>query len=170
MRDDFDAVYTRYFPRLWKFASRFVGPQAAEEVVQDVMFNFWMRRDANMSERELTAFLYSAVRRRSWDVLRHNNVVERTENEAVVNEVSLAMGESVLPPDEHIANDEISVALNKAMQTLPDRTQAILQLRWGEGMAYDQIAGVLGISITAAKVQMSRARRVLAPLLERFRD
>src|SRR5687767_7815321 len=101
-RDVFDAIYTQYFPRLWEFASRFVGSAVAEEVVQDVMLDVWKRGELSLEGRELTAFLYSAVRRRSWDILRHQNIVERTETDAVLTDDIVAMGEPSLAPDEHV--------------------------------------------------------------------
>jgi RNA polymerase sigma-70 factor, ECF subfamily len=41
---------------------------------------------------------------------------------------------------------------------LPEKQRSILLLRDAEGLAYDEIARVLGISLAAVKVNLFRAR------------
>ena len=51
------------------------------------------------------------------------------------------------------------------MQTLPEIDRTVLLLRAKEEMAYEDIAAVTGLSVTAAKVKVFRARAKLAALL-----
>jgi RNA polymerase sigma factor (sigma-70 family) len=64
----------------------------------------------------------------------------------------------------------LTTTLDQLLNTLSERNRVIMTLRWIHGMTYEQIAGVLGISNDAAKKQGRRLQRLLAPLLERFRD
>jgi DNA-directed RNA polymerase specialized sigma24 family protein len=53
----------------------------------------------------------------------------------------------------------------KAIRRLPEGDRAALLMRTG-GLAYDQIAPALGISVTAAKVRVHRARKRLIGMQE----
>ncbi len=55
--------------------------------------------------------------------------------------------------------------LDQAMSRLPSNLCAPLRLKYMEGMAYDEIAEVLGIGVSAAKMRVLRARNQLAEML-----
>jgi RNA polymerase sigma-70 factor (ECF subfamily) len=50
------------------------------------------------------------------------------------------------------------------MTRLPEKDRAALLLRAMEGMPYEQIARTLGISVSAAKVKVHRARLALVDI------
>ncbi len=55
--------------------------------------------------------------------------------------------------------------LERAMARLPVKLSAPLRLKYMEDMAYDEIAAVLGIGVSAAKMRVLRARNQLAEML-----
>ena len=55
--------------------------------------------------------------------------------------------------------------LERAMARLPAKLGSPLRLKYMEGMAYGEIADVLGISVSAAKMRVMRARNRLAEML-----
>ena len=78
-------------------------------------------------------------------------------------------------PENTLAAYELAVAqsgenpdfypLEAALARLPAKLGAPLRLKHMEGMSYDEISGVLGIGVSAAKMRVSRARRQLAEIL-----
>ncbi len=56
--------------------------------------------------------------------------------------------------------------LEEAMAKLPHKLCAPLRLKYMEGMPYDEIARVLGIGVSAAKMRTLRARKQLLELLK----
>ena len=48
------------------------------------------------------------------------------------------------------------------MQALPEIDRAVLLMRAHDDLSYEEIAAALGISVTAAKVKVHRARARLA--------
>jgi len=56
--------------------------------------------------------------------------------------------------------------LEAAMARLPPKLGAPLRLKYIEGMAYDEVAAVLGIGVSAAKMRVLRARNLLAEMLD----
>ena len=65
MDDTFDitykALFRRYYPNLMFYATRLVGDEEAEDVVQDVFVELWKRRDSMVIGDQIQAFLYRAV-------------------------------------------------------------------------------------------------------------
>ena len=87
-RLDFSEIYAVYFPRMLRFACTYViDKEEAENIVQDVFIYLWEHRSLLDGLRIPQAFLFTLVKRRSLDLLRHNisvvephNSLEEVEN------------------------------------------------------------------------------------------
>jgi len=77
----------------------------------------------------------------------------------IENEVSQRQA----PPDM----DETSEAVKTALSDLPSDAREVVFLRFYDGLSYDQISAVLGISEQAINGRLRRAKRKLAELLRR---
>jgi len=60
--------------------------------------------------------------------------------------------------------------LKKAMDTLSEKDRMTYVLREVEGLAYDEIGSMLGTSVVAARIRVSRARQQLKAKLEEMLD
>ncbi len=71
------------------------------------------------------------------------------------------------PDPERIAmgKDRLSI-LMRALNTLSEIDRAAVVMRFHEGMAYREIAQILGVSLSAVKVKIHRARLRLAAVEE----
>ena len=62
MNENFDitykALFRRYYPNLIFYATRLVGEEEAEDVVQDVFVELWKRKDTIEIGDQIQAFLY----------------------------------------------------------------------------------------------------------------
>lgn len=78
MNENFDvtykALFRRYYPSLIFYATRLVGEEEAEDVVQDVFVELWKRKDHIEIGDQIQAFLYRAVYTRALNVLKHRSV------------------------------------------------------------------------------------------------
>ncbi len=78
MNENFDVIYQtlfrRYYPSLILYATRLVGEEDAEDVVQDVFVELWRRKNSIEIGDQIQAFLYRAVYTRALNVLKHRNV------------------------------------------------------------------------------------------------
>jgi RNA polymerase sigma factor (sigma-70 family) len=164
-------------------------------VVHDIFFALWQRRTSIDPETALAPYLFTAVRRRVIDVLRHAQVEERLERsltkidartwivdppdtghvnrrvlDSAKEETAIpALGEPPLTPDEAASLSELTTALDQLFAQLSERNRALMTLRWIHGMTYEQIADALGTSLDATKKQGRRLQQLLTPLLEHFR-
>lgn len=75
MNEHFDLTYKslfrRYYTNLLFYATRIVGEEDAEDVVQDVFVELWKRKDTMKVGEQIQAFLYRAVYTRALNVLKH---------------------------------------------------------------------------------------------------
>ena len=89
MEDEFDIVYRqlfrKYYANLLFYATRMVGEEDAEDVVQEVFVELWHRKDSVTVGEQIQAFLYRAVYTRALNVLKHRDI--KNSYEAVMQEV-----------------------------------------------------------------------------------
>jgi RNA polymerase sigma-70 factor (ECF subfamily) len=64
-------------------------------------------------------------------------------------------------PDELLSADKTTRAIERALHALPARQRAALLLRTQEEQGYDEIAAVLGVSVSSVKSLLHRAREAL---------
>ena len=78
MNEHFDLTYKslfrRYYTNLLFYATRIVGEEDAEDVVQDVFVELWKRKDTMKVGEQIQAFLYRAVYTRALNVLKHRDL------------------------------------------------------------------------------------------------
>jgi len=165
----FRQIFEDYAMRLQRFAQLWVGADVAEDLVQDVLFDLWRRRDTlQVQNGNLTAYLFSAVRNRVGMYARHEHVSNRLTTANDDDVVSPGMGTSPVAPDEQVILDDFHVAMKAVMTQLSPLQRAVLLLRWTQGLSYGDIGTALSISENAARHHMSRLRQVLRPLLSDY--
>lgn len=161
-----DTLYLAYYERLLRFAYTFVRSRpAAEEVVQDVFLALWQRRASVQVWESGAAYLYTAVRNRALKIARHHGVVERTVESASANQIAIATGEPLASPDIRLERNELAAHIARAIANLPARRRLALTLRWRHQLSYADIAVVMGTSVQAVTLLVSRARDEIAALV-----
>jgi RNA polymerase sigma-70 factor (ECF subfamily) len=152
----FDAIFRAWYPSLVRASESLVRSRAvAEEVVQEVMLELWKRRESLDPNTSAQAYLFQSTRNRSLNYLRH----ERVEREA---EPQIARSEAVdAPADSLMVEEEMQVALRRAIEGLPERCREVFVLSRTHGLKYSEIAQTLGISVKTVEAQMGKALRVM---------
>ena len=69
--------------------------------------------------------------------------------------------------DEVENHDENSRAIRQAIEQLPESAKDLVVLRYYDGLSYEQISSVLGISHAAINGRLLRAKRKMADYLKR---
>ena len=67
-----------------------------------------------------------------------------------------------------LERSELETALHQAIAELPDERRIVVVLRDVEGLAYEEIAEVLGLELGTVRSRLHRARMELKAKLERF--
>jgi len=156
----FDVVFRSNYTHLVRMAESVVRePALAEEIAQDVMLEFWRRRESLDIEQTFRAYLIRATRNRALNHIRHERIVAR--------EAALAALESPSSPsaEEDMLGVELERAVRDAIDGLSDNCREVFQLSRESGLKYAEIATTLEISIKTVEKRMGQA---LAELRDRL--
>jgi RNA polymerase sigma-70 factor (family 1) len=160
----FEALFTRFYGGLLRYANTLLRypTDAADDVVAEVFCTLWASRTQLGVQGSLAAYLYTAVKHRAFDRLRAQ---KRTLLDAT-DELPHTQPEAEhLQPDHLLVYQELSAQVSNLIEQLPERTRQVFQLHRDGGLTYEEIAGLLSISINSVKTHMFRALRFLKSTL-----
>ena len=157
----FRALYDAVYVDLLRFVQRRVHPTHAEDVVGDVMLVAWRRLD------DVPADLSSA---RAWLFgVAHKTLQNARRREGRQDAVAVRLAETAPPAADTSQSPEAiadRVDIAAAWPRLSTVHQEAIALTVLDGLSAPEAALVLGISPTAFRLRLSRARRSLRRHLE----
>jgi RNA polymerase sigma-70 factor (ECF subfamily) len=157
--DAWRRVFWRIYPRLLAYATRQVGPEAAEDVVAETMTKAVAGIDRfRWQPAGFDAWLFGIARHVCSDHHRHNSRARRTY-------VSVPMVEPAAPGDR-LERDEAHAELQQLFARLSPADQQLLELRVIAGLSAEETAAVLGRRAGAVRTAQSRALARLRRMLE----
>lgn len=161
----YGALFAELYERLQEFCATYVGTVAiAEEIVQDVFLDLWVRRAEWNPQGGVRAYLFRAVRNRAINVVRDR----RTAGRLNPVDVDAWMGTPAPPPDTESPSAALAAALAPVLETLPPARRRAALLRWRFGLAYVEIASILGTSVASVTMHIQRARETVRPVVEGY--
>lgn len=162
---DFETIYFSYFQKMKRFAMEYVVSEAdAENIAQDVFTELWEKRDMLSTHTNLIAFLFTSIRNRSLNHLRHK-MVEQEATLKLQEEYRLTLGlnfESLESFGDAVFSErEIEKMISNALDSLPDKCREIFIMSKIEGRKQKDIASELNISLSTVETQIGIAYRKL---------
>lgn len=168
----FEEIYVAYFSKMKRFAQEYVlSEEDAENIVQDVFMELWEKREVLTFQINLIAYLFTAIKNRSIDFLRHKLTVKEASGK-MQEEYALTLrmkyySLEVLDQDlfkEETLEDIIEDAINK----LPEKCREVFIKNKIEGKKQKEIAAELNITINTVETQMSIAYKKLKAELKDY--
>ncbi len=140
---------------LWEplvaFAGRVLsGAGDPQDLVQDVLVRLWERRTSLRTKGSLRALLFTMVRNACLDEHRRRSRRDRTRAE-------IPPPPEPRTPYQDVQGAELERAAAAAVRKLPARRQEIFRLVREEGLTYQEVAQVLGLSPQTVANHMSLA-------------
>ena len=150
------AALERYERPLLCYVARMVrDDEAARDIVQDA-FAWLCREDHAALDGRVAEWLYTVCRRRAIDVHRK----EKRMTPLTAEIAAAAEGFEPLPT-VRVEQNESGAALLRLVESLPDRQQEALRLKFQGGLAYKQIAAVMETSVRNVGVLIHTAIKQL---------
>ncbi len=150
--------------KLFRLAMRItLSREEAEDVVQDTLIKIWNSRDKWQDIDSIEAYSLT---------IAHNLALDRTkrkdnQNGSLEEEKTERLDPSYNPSERMIQKDKLDI-VRRIIDELPEKQRSCLQLRDIEGKAYQEIAGILGITAEQVKVNIFRARQTVKQRFQRF--
>jgi RNA polymerase sigma-70 factor (ECF subfamily) len=164
LQENFDRIYICYFARMQRFAKIYVmSDEEAENIVQDVFLMLWEKRKVLNIQISLTAYLFSLVKNKCIDYLRHKIIDDEYKRELSFKLNALEEINRAFATDE-----DIEKFINDALQKLPARCREIFVKSRVEGKKYSEIAEELNISVNTVENQMVFALKKLRVELKEY--
>ena len=162
-RSAFETLFRRHTPPLVNFLARMVKDRGrAEELAQDVFIRIYNARERYEAKARFSTWMFGIAHNLALNELgrAYRKRERRFEEGAEARSPDPAPGPQLLLEARRAA-----ARLEAALAALPDRQRAALLLRTQQGLAYDEIAEALGVSLASVKSLIHRAREGLTRLL-----
>lgn len=160
-QEAFSRLITRYAPAMRAYAKRF-NPNSADDVVQDSLVIAWKKIDQVTNPAAIKSWLMSLTARKALDYKR------REKNHQALEQSPEPITSAPGPASEAIAA-EVSSSLEQAITQLSQGQRQVWLLREFGGLSYQEIAHELGLSATAVRGRLARAREILVEAMEEWR-
>lgn len=148
----FRVLYRRYDKRLFAYCLRALGDrEAAEDVFQTIATTVFEKRE-HFTGGNFAGWLFTIARNYC---LKHRQRQRHTEN---IDDVAYTMADEADRTGDDIL---LKQALKDAITALQDDFRDALEMRYFDGLSYDEIAQALDISVALAKVRVFRAKKML---------
>ncbi|WP_019629950.1 RNA polymerase sigma factor [Actinomadura atramentaria] len=159
----FAALFDRYAPMLYRYVSRRLGPEQAEDIVGDTFLAAFGRRARYDLERpDARPWLFGIVTKL---VARHHR-----DEAARYRALRRSPAEHAVPFPDDAVDDAVAAAgvrpvLAGALAALPRRDRDVLLLVAWADLSYAETAAALGIPVGTVRSRLNRARRKIRAAL-----
>ena len=161
----FEDVFRRYYAPLYLYALSITNKkEVAEEIVQELFYLWWKKRDSIQIISSIKAYLYKAIRNQSLQHIEYHNVKERYRQNITYAESD----RQEASPLEEVEYKELEEILKHTLQKLPERRLKIFRLHRFEGKKYKEIAITLSLSVKTVEAEMTKAYKALREEVEKY--
>lgn len=147
---DFDGLFQRLYPSLYRYLHRLTGDaDAAEDIAQETFVRLLRQK---LPEDEVRPWLFTVAMNLVRDRARKTERRQRL----LTNAPSLVKPSS--QPDEDVERSERILRVRHVLERLSERDRQLLLMR-EEGFKYDEIAQVVGVAPASVGTLIARALR-----------
>ncbi|WPX40055.1 sigma-70 family RNA polymerase sigma factor [Akkermansia sp. N21116] len=140
-----------------------------EDIAQQVFIRIWKGAATYEPSSKFTTWMYTIVRNLVFNELRRQKRKPVLSADAIEEEHGQILSIDTAPsPDSSLEHKELTQAVEDAIASLPEQASLAIQLRRYENLSYEEISQVLGISVSATKSLLFRARNTLKEQLSGF--
>ena len=151
----FKVLYYKYLKPLIRFAwYRLHSVDVSRDLVQEVFFRVWMKRENLNPDKSFKAYLYKSL------------------NNLIINYRKLGSTQTVSLEDESLRKGkydeekiDMEIDILNALEKLPEKMKTVFILSRSEGYKYSEIAEICGISVKAVEKRMTKAFTLLKKYL-----
>ena len=168
----FEELVSRHQHAVIGTVAKMLGsPNEAEDIGQQVFIRIWKSAKRYQPKAKFTTWMFTITRNLVFNEMRRRQrkpAVSMNERE---EEYHIATpDENVATPAEATLQNELEEAVDAAIQALPEKQRMAVVLRRYEELPYEEIAGILELSLPAVKSLLFRARAQLKENLQRYLD
>jgi RNA polymerase sigma-70 factor (ECF subfamily) len=164
-----EAIFNLYSAKLYNVAHRILGDIAdTEEVIQDVFWTAYRKAKTFRGNSQFSTWLYRLTINAALGRVRRSKKNKEVEYEEYLPQFQEDGHHLVRPVvdwsntlDENYAKQELQQLLKEALDQLKPIDKSVVVLSDLQGMSDKEIAATLGVTVSAVKTRLHRARLFL---------
>jgi RNA polymerase sigma-70 factor (ECF subfamily) len=158
----FESLFRNHYASLCGYAVKYVWElEQAEEIVQDLFYNIWNKRNDLYISSSIESYLFRAVRNACLNYLKRKKIRENYAS-------SIQEAHNVGQVDDPVETLELQKKIDESVDAMPPERKKIFLMSRNEGLKYKEIADQLGISVKTVEAQMGKALKFLREELKEF--
>ena len=146
----FERVYRRHFDRVNTLTRRMLGPDEAEDATQEIFLRAWTKLGSYRGEAAFSTWLHR---------LALNVLIRRASSVRAVAKAIVSVADDKIVAEASPLDSLLDI--DRALTTLSPDLRAAVVLHDIEGYSHEEIGRLLGISLSAARMRLYRARLAL---------
>jgi RNA polymerase sigma-70 factor (ECF subfamily) len=171
--DAFEILVNRHQTSVLNLIYRFIGDRTqAKDLAQEVFIRVWQSAGSYQPKAKFTTWVYritanlcfnelKSARRKKWfSFNRSDEDGEHTFEETLADSAPSA--------EDLLLEKERSRQISDALQCLPENQRMALILKRYDALSYQEIAQVIGCSVSAVESLLVRAKRTLQEKLKNY--
>jgi RNA polymerase sigma-70 factor (ECF subfamily) len=164
--DAFEILVNRHQTSILNLIYRFIGDRAqAKDLAQEVFIRVWQAAKTYRPEAKFTTWIYritanlcfnelKSARRKKWFSFNWSD----EDSEHTIEEI---LSDNAPSAEDLLLEKERSRQISDALQSLPENQRMALVLKRYDGLSYQEIAQIIGCSVSAVESLLVRAKRNL---------
>jgi RNA polymerase sigma-70 factor (ECF subfamily) len=156
---DFEALYRRHSREVWALVyARWLNADLAMDITQEAFLRLWKQWEAGETILNARAWLLRVARNLGEDQAKSSFRRNGTHPPQVMNGIRSRAPQ----PLERLEQEETFARLREVLKELSTPDRELLTFRYALDYNAGEIAELLGITVTAVHMRLSRARQRLA--------
>lgn len=173
-RTAFETLVEKYKQPVVNLVARTIGDfTEAEDIAQHVFVQVYKSAHRYEVTAKFSTWLFTIARNLSLNEIRRRSrhradSLDETFADDDVNPMRQAPDLQTTGPTEHLLRDELEAKVEEAIADLPEKQRTALLMCRHEEFSYEEIARVVGCSLSATKSLIHRARETLKERLKPY--
>lgn len=172
----FEALVDRHEEKVYGLALRMTRSEAdAAEIAQDTFLSAYQHLSEFRGEAAFGSWVHRIAANNALMRLRRQKVLDIVSDDLAGPEFTDRGSLAEVPEsdwskraDDKILDEELGRAIQEATDALPEGYREVFLLKDLEGLSYEEISEMVGISIPAVKSRLHRARLALREAIDAF--
>jgi RNA polymerase sigma factor (sigma-70 family) len=157
----FQLIVKKYQERIyWQIRRLTKNHQDAEDVMQNVFIKAWKGLENFREEANLYTWLYRIAFNETHTFLTKNN------KRSTVDIDPPAFENKISTEGREVSGEEIEDALNKALDTLPEKQRQVFELKYFQELKFQEISDMLGTSVGGLKASYHLAAKKIEEFIK----
>ncbi|MDO6515998.1 RNA polymerase sigma factor [Zobellia uliginosa] len=159
----FKNFFDKHYEEFVVYANGYLfDKDSSEDIVQEIFIYIWEHANTLNIETSLKGYIYAMVRNKCFNYLKSIKITDNLELlDFNINLITEHVFNSTSEEDKAIVYHQIL----RIVDTLPEKMQQIVKLKFLHNYKYAEIANELGISINTVKTQLKRAKSKITEMV-----